>query len=336
MPNSYTIYTLSLEGGCYYVGSTSRTMSERFQEHQAGTGSSWTRLHPPIKIRKSYRYHGPSPGLEEDREVYELMKDVGIDKVRGGQFVQLIFTEETKRSLQRTLRHSVGACMRCGRQGHVILACRAVTDLYGTVIPRPNETNRSTHKSEVRSTITQKPRARTVNSKTCARCGRSSHDENRCYATTHSSGRVLESEEDEMEAMPRRAVAQKPRARTVDSKTCARCGRSTHDESRCYATTHSSGRVLESEEDEMEAMPRRAVAQKPRARTVNSKTCARCGRSTHDESRCYATTHSSGRVLESEEDESDDEDFFCSRCGRSGHDAEECYARSDANGRRLW
>jgi predicted GIY-YIG superfamily endonuclease len=43
------IYVLELRGGKYYVGKTS-DVDHRFQQHKNGTGSVWTRLHPPVKI----------------------------------------------------------------------------------------------------------------------------------------------------------------------------------------------------------------------------------------------------------------------------------------------
>ena len=63
---------------------------------------------------------------------------------------------------------------------------------------------------------------------------------------------------------------------------------------------------------------------------INS--CNRCGRTSHLESQCLATTCINGEQLEmSESDYSVDEEG-CFRCGRDSHFANSCYARTDVNG----
>ena len=37
-----TVYALKLEQEKYYIGKTNKPMSERYQEHVDGIGSSWT------------------------------------------------------------------------------------------------------------------------------------------------------------------------------------------------------------------------------------------------------------------------------------------------------
>ena len=46
------VYVLELHEGCYYVGSTTREMFRRYQEHLdgAGHGARWTTRHPPRRI----------------------------------------------------------------------------------------------------------------------------------------------------------------------------------------------------------------------------------------------------------------------------------------------
>jgi ribosomal protein L37E len=51
----------------------------------------------------------------------------------------------------------------------------------------------------------------------CNRCGRDSHDENKCYAKTDVDGEMLD---------------------------CARCGRDSHSADKCYAKSDIDGRRL--------------------------------------------------------------------------------------------
>lgn len=207
------IYVLQLEHGCYYVGSTTRTLSQRFQEHQAGNGSSWTELHPPVRLVESIRYDEEDLRLEEDKITYKLMEKYGVDKVRGGQFARSAFTQEQQFSLQQTLRHSIGACLRCGRPTHYASDCSELTDIHGTTIKisytfeRSCPINSSTGNSnvpfcpstptiaEVSQSLASTPTTPAFDSDPCARCGRSTHDDSECDASTDIHGSPCDDED---------------------------------------------------------------------------------------------------------------------------------------------
>lgn len=82
------LYVLILEDDKWYVGITSKTPEQRFQEHKLGIrGAYWTKAHKPISIELK-----EDLGIvnKEHAEAYEnkitrtLMKERGLNNVRGG------------------------------------------------------------------------------------------------------------------------------------------------------------------------------------------------------------------------------------------------------------
>ena len=47
--NMPVIYVLKLKGGKYYIGKTTNPHS-RFEQHETGKGSAWTKLHEPLEL----------------------------------------------------------------------------------------------------------------------------------------------------------------------------------------------------------------------------------------------------------------------------------------------
>ena len=81
------LYTLRLDGGCWYVGVT-RNPERRMRAHQNGTGAAWTRAHAPIEPNfasiRELDCEEPRAKLLEDAETKALMLLHGVDCVRGG------------------------------------------------------------------------------------------------------------------------------------------------------------------------------------------------------------------------------------------------------------
>ena len=96
------LYILSLEDGCYYVGSTTR-LDKRFKEHVQGTGAAWTKLHPPLGKELMQTWEIPNMSLfqveqMEDVLTVAMQKKYGLNRVRGGYTVQ---TQMLKKRLPR-------------------------------------------------------------------------------------------------------------------------------------------------------------------------------------------------------------------------------------------
>lgn len=83
-----SLYVLELSGEKYYVGQ-SRNPIQRINEHFAGDGSSWTRLHKPVGIVKIINTNFSSWRAALEMEALltlELMKIYGWKNVRGGPY----------------------------------------------------------------------------------------------------------------------------------------------------------------------------------------------------------------------------------------------------------
>lgn len=81
-----TVYVLQCQDGKYYVGST-KNRKRRFEQHERGRGSQWTRLHKPIYLLKEHR-RIPSKFLLglESKVTAECMLEFGVNNVRGSYF----------------------------------------------------------------------------------------------------------------------------------------------------------------------------------------------------------------------------------------------------------
>ena len=124
---STNLYVLRLSGGRYYIGKTANLKS-RIAQHMDGQGSAWTRKYKPISVIEERRNVSP---FEEDSLTLEYMSTYGVDKVRGGSYVEIVLSDEQKAELNNKIRSATDACMRCGRKGHFVGNCYARTDVQG-------------------------------------------------------------------------------------------------------------------------------------------------------------------------------------------------------------
>jgi predicted GIY-YIG superfamily endonuclease len=113
------IYILRLQGGNYYIGKSNNPM-KRYEEHLRGNGSSWTRLYKPIACE---RVITNASAFDEDKYTKEYMAKYGIEKVRGGTYVETELSKEQKRSLQKEIWAAQDKCTNCGKSGHYIKQC---------------------------------------------------------------------------------------------------------------------------------------------------------------------------------------------------------------------
>ena len=93
------IYVLKLEKGFYYVGK-SDNVEKRYNQHLAGYGSTITKKYKPLQIEKIYENASP---FDEDKFVKEYMDKYGIDKVRGGTYINEILTDNQIINLKKEL-----------------------------------------------------------------------------------------------------------------------------------------------------------------------------------------------------------------------------------------
>ena len=172
------IYVLLLQNGKYYVGRTN-DVSRRFREHRDGTGTAWTQLHPALKILR----HRPclSPH-DEATTTLDVMREFGIDNVRGGIYCNLELSMADKRTITRSIHSAHNECYICGRPGHLASACNERTHMDGSPLPAAVSPQRQI----------SPPRAGAGGSpQRCFRCGQPGHYKSVCFASTRADGSRL-------------------------------------------------------------------------------------------------------------------------------------------------
>lgn len=137
------VYVLQLQHGKYYVGKTSDSEG-RIRQHFAGYGSSWTSLHPPIRVLKIYE---GVAAADEDKITKEYMDKHGWENVRGGSYCNVDLDEGELHDKRREVFGELDRCLRCGRAGHWAKDCYASSDVI-----------------------------------VCYKCGREGHLSTQCYA----------------------------------------------------------------------------------------------------------------------------------------------------------
>ena len=121
------IYVLRLEGGRYYVGKSDNVMN-RYQQHLNGNGSAWTKKYKPLSLEKIIENVS---SFEEDKITKEYMSKHGIDKVRGGSYVEIQLSKFHTDAVNMEIRGAKDLCTKCGRSGHFVKDCYAKTDASG-------------------------------------------------------------------------------------------------------------------------------------------------------------------------------------------------------------
>jgi len=199
------IYVLRLEGGRYYIGKSDNVMN-RYKQHINGKGSSWTRKYKPISLEKNIENVS---SFEEDKITKEYMSKYGIDKVRGGSYVEVELSEFQIEAINMEIWGAKDLCTQCGRNGHWKKDCYAKTDVSGNKIEYEEEDdidvweceycNRTfttefgccVHEKSCKGKIKNNSYLKETTTKkgyTCYRCGSSGHYSPDCYATKHIKG----------------------------------------------------------------------------------------------------------------------------------------------------
>ena len=129
------IFVLRLEGGRYYIGQ-SDTVTEMYAQHLNGSGSAWTKKYKPVLLEKIIERVSPS---EENKVTMEYMLTYGMDRVRGGSYVDIELEDVQKEAIHRELWAASGLCSRCGRGGHFVKDCHAKTTVLGTSLEEEEE-----------------------------------------------------------------------------------------------------------------------------------------------------------------------------------------------------
>ena len=191
------LYTLELEHGCWYVGTTNDP-SARLRDHRSGNGSAWTRTHKPIGgFSRQYPLQpltcaGAEARLQEDAHTKKLMLAKGIELVRGGSYSRCDLTRADVVALSKELYHATNACLRCGRQSHFAADCTATRDIGGNAIDDESSASDELMTDDSDDLTCESDKSDEFASQdVCFRCGRASHYAKDCYARSTIDGRRL-------------------------------------------------------------------------------------------------------------------------------------------------
>ncbi len=236
LPNTKKLYVLECKSNKYYVGTTSRKLNDRIEEHFSNYGSEWTKKYKPIKVIESYDI---SDGAEEDICTKKYMQKFGINNVRGGSYSKIILDDYKISALEDEFCTANNSCFRCGKLGHYSNQCNAVVwrcefcDMEFKNIKQAEEHEKTCAEKFKRNQKVNNNYAR----KSCERCGRKGHSEKNCYAGTTIDGESIDSDDDYTDDSDYESNSD-------SSDICYRCGREGHYSNDCYAKTNINGNYI--------------------------------------------------------------------------------------------
>ena len=117
---NHVVYVLKCSNNKYYVGKTTRNVSERFNEHLLDKKCAWTKLYEPLFIIEIIN---SKSNFLEDNITKEYMMNYGIDNVRGGSYSNVNLLEYQLKSLNHEFLTYEDKCYICHQNNHLSPHC---------------------------------------------------------------------------------------------------------------------------------------------------------------------------------------------------------------------
>jgi hypothetical protein len=258
-----TVYILKLEQDKYYVGKTYNT-DNRIDSHIIGEGSEWTKLYKYISKIQIINF---CDEYDEDKYTIMYMAKYGIDNVRGGSFCTIHIDLTIRNVIKRMIANANNTCFNCGGS-HFVKNCTNNIKCVKNDIDIA-----TTHKEEIIGNITNNNIFESVNNNEEnieADFTKNDISEPIINCTENIEGDITQNAISEPiinctenSVVNTQVVAPIPKpAPNIKSYKCYKCGKFGHFAKNC-----------------------------------NKKLCSRCGRNTHLQYQCYASTHLNGEYL---------------------------------------
>ena len=171
------IYVLKCEKNKWYVGKTTKSIRERYDEHINGNGSEFTKINKPIEIYDGFISNCV---FDEDNTTKKYMNMYGIENVRGGTYIQIELPKYHIKTLNDELCTSGDKCFGCGLTDHYINEC-----------PGKKRRQSMTHEELGVQPTNKKIKSSSNSSGQCFKCKRSGHWANNCFAKTTLDGEYI-------------------------------------------------------------------------------------------------------------------------------------------------
>lgn len=323
------IYILKLEDNCYYIGK-SENVEQRFQQHLSGSGSSFTKKHKPILIEKVFNNVSP---FDEDKYVKEYMSKYGIDKVRGGTYVNEILDDNQIFNLKKEIWGAKDLCTKCGRNTHWIANCHESTDVDGCDLIKYNNNFIKDCPLEFKCKYCPRKFLSLSSAESHEKCC----DKNNNLSMWQWMSNIVT----ELPTVTQRLSDEIDNAKDTTIYYCKKCNKEFEDNKKCYmhekyckiknTKIEQNKNVLNtqlsfnktkielnntlSKYEEQSAKDAKLLM----SNTKKKNKCNRCGRENHTTNNCYATTDVDGFDIE--------EDiiiYSCEKCNKEFEDEKKC------------